>query len=207
MIHLLEDLAQDWRQLDDCIDALTRGIATLAREDAGCRRLMGIPGVGVIIASAIVAAVGTGVAFAKGRDFAAWLGLVPKQISTGNRYLRALFVGGAQALLQRPRHWRREENGHGFGRCLQAAGVRLHRNVWAASLPNKRARIAWGVLHHENGYDPEFTSRTVGACSDRRCFSDRVPAEVREKDGTGWMNGCPAHPKPGYKNGSKKPWF
>jgi hypothetical protein len=109
MIHLLEDLAQDWRQLDDRIDALTRGIAILAREDAGCRRLMGIPGVGVIIASAIVAAVGTGVAFAKGRDFAAWLGLVPKQISTGNRYLRALFVGGAQALLQRPRHWRREE--------------------------------------------------------------------------------------------------
>jgi transposase len=169
MIHLLEDLAQDWRQLDDRIDALTRGIATLAREDAGCRRLMGIPGVGVIIASAIVAAVGTGAAFAKGRDFAAWLGLVPKQISTGdrtilgglskrgNRYLRSLLVGGAQALLRSPGHW----SGHGFGRWLQAAGIRLHRNVLAVALANKLARIAWGVLHHANGYDPEFTFRTV----------------------------------------------
>ena len=78
---------------------------------------MDIPGVGVITASAMVAAVGTGAAFAKGRDFAAWLGLVPKQISTGNRtilgglskrgnrYLRTLFVGGAQAILQHPHNW------------------------------------------------------------------------------------------------------
>jgi hypothetical protein len=61
------------------------------------------------------------------------------------------------ALLQRPCHW----SGHGFGRWLQAAGVRLHRNVLAVALANKLARIAWGVLHHESGYDPEFTARTV----------------------------------------------
>jgi transposase len=137
MIHLLEDLAADWRQLDERIAAITRDIAALTEQDAGCQRLMGIPGVGVITASAMVAAVGTGAAFAKGRDFAAWLGLVPKQISTGdrtilgglskrgNRYLRALLVNGAQALLRCPGHW----SGHGFGRWLQAAGVRLHRNV------------------------------------------------------------------------------
>ena len=148
------------------LTTLTRDITALARQDAGCQRLMGIPGVGVITASAMVAAIGTGAAFAKGRDFAAWLGLVPKQISTGdrtilgglskrgNRYLRTLFVGGAQALLQRPRHW----DGHGFGRWLQAAGARLHRNVLAAALANKLARIAWGVLSHENGYDPEFAA-------------------------------------------------
>jgi transposase len=169
MIHLLEDLAADWRQLDERIAAITRDIATLAQQDAGCQRLMGIPGVGVITASAMVAAVGTGAAFAKGRDFAAWLGLVPKQISTGdrtilgglskrgNRYLRTLLVNGAQALLRSPGNW----SGHGFGRWLQAAGVRLHRNVLAVALANKLARIAWGVLHHENGYDPEFTRRTV----------------------------------------------
>ena len=128
MIHLIEDLAEDWRQLDDRIETLTRDITALARQDAGCRRLMGIPGVGVITASAMVAAIGTGAAFAKGRDFAAWLGLVPKQISTGdrtilgglskrgNRYLRTLFVGGAQVLLQRPHHWQ----GHGFGRWLDS---------------------------------------------------------------------------------------
>jgi transposase len=169
MIHLLEDLAADWRQLDERIDAITRDITALARQDVGCQRLMGIPGGGVITASAVVAAVGTGAAFAKGRDFAAWLGLVPKQISTGdrtilgglskrgNRYLRTLLVNGAQALLRSPGHW----SGHGFGRWLQAAGVRLHRNVLAVALANKLARIAWGVLHHANGYDPEFARRTV----------------------------------------------
>ena len=83
MIHLIEDLAVDWRGLDDRIETLTRDITALARQEAGCRRLMGIPGVGVITASAMVAAIGTGAAFAKGRDFAAWLGLVHKQISTG----------------------------------------------------------------------------------------------------------------------------
>src|SRR4051812_43696534 len=132
MIHLIEDLAGDWRRLDERIDTLTRDIAALARQDAGCQRLMRIPGVGVITASAMVAAVGTGAAFAKGRDFAAWLGLVPKQISTGdrtilgglskrgNRYLRTLFVSGARVLLQRWDHW----GGHGFGRWLAAAGAR-----------------------------------------------------------------------------------
>jgi transposase len=169
MRHLIEDLAGDWRGLDDRIDALTRDITVLARQDAGCCRLMGIPGVGVITASAMVAAVGTGAAFAKGRDFAAWLGLVPKQISTGdrtilgglskrgNRYLRTLFVGGAQALLQRPHHW----GGHGFGRWLQAAGMRLHRNVLAAALANKLARIAWSVLSRDSAYEADFASRTA----------------------------------------------
>jgi transposase len=169
MIHLLEDLAADWRQLDERVAAITQDIAALARQDAGCQRLMGIPGIGVITASAMVAAVGTGAAFAKGRDFAAWLGLVPKQISTGdrtilgglskrgNRYLRTLLVGGAQALLRYPARWQ----SHGFGRWRQAAGIRLHRNVLAVALANKLARIAWGVLRHENSYDPEFIRRTV----------------------------------------------
>jgi transposase len=169
MIHLIEDLAGDWHRLDERIDAITGDITALARQDVGCQRLMGIPGVGVITASAMVAAIGTGAAFAKGRDFAAWLGLVPKQISTGgrtilgglskrgNRYLRTLFVGGAQVLLPRPRHW----DGHGFGRWLAAARARLHRNVLAAALANKLARIAWSVLSHANGYDPEFAARTA----------------------------------------------
>ncbi|MFC4173416.1 IS110 family transposase [Microvirga sp. GCM10011540] len=169
MIHLIEDLTGDWRWLDGRIETLTREIGDLARQDAACQRLMGIPGVGVITASAMVAAVGTGAAFSKGRDFAAWLGLVPKQISTGdrtilgglskrgNRYLRTLFVSGAQALLQRPHCWA----GHKFGQWLQAAGARLHRNVLAAALANKLARIAWSVLNHTNGYDPEFTPHAV----------------------------------------------
>ena len=169
MIHLIEDLSDDWRQLDDRIETLTRNITALARADAGCRRLMDVPGVGVITASAMVAAIGTGAAFSKGRDFAAWLGLVPKQISTGNRtilgglskrgnrYLRTLFVGGAQAILQHPHNWPR----YRFGRWLMTAAPRLRRNVLAAALANKLARIAWSVLYRERGYDAGIAAQVL----------------------------------------------
>src|SRR5262249_44023067 len=79
MVHVIEDLAGDWRRLDERIEALSNEIEVLARRDAGCERLMSVPGLGPIISSAMVAAIGTGDAFSKGRDFAAWLGLVPKQ--------------------------------------------------------------------------------------------------------------------------------
>jgi transposase len=107
MVHLIEGLAEDWRRLDERIDCLSGEITAVARLDAGCERLVSVPGIGPIISSAIVAAIGTGDAFSKGRDFAAGLGLVPKQISTGdrtilgkiskrgNRYLRVLFVQAA----------------------------------------------------------------------------------------------------------------
>jgi transposase len=84
-------------------------------QDAGCERLMSVPGIGPIISSAMVVAIGAGNVFTKGRDFAAWLGLVPKQISTGdrtilgkifrrgNRYLRVLFVQAAWVVLVKPK--------------------------------------------------------------------------------------------------------
>jgi transposase len=116
MSLVIEDLASDWRRLDERIDGL---IEALARQDKGCERLMTVPGIGPNISSAMVAAIGTGDAFSKGRDFGAWLGLIPKQISTGdrtilgstskrgNRYLRALFVQAAWVVLLRvgPKHW------------------------------------------------------------------------------------------------------
>ena len=101
MLRLIEDLSGDWRHLDERIEGLSSEIAALVDQDAACKRLMTVPGIGPIISSAMVAAIGTGDAFSKGRDFGAWLGLVPKQISTGdrtilgsiskrgNRYLRA----------------------------------------------------------------------------------------------------------------------
>ena len=113
-MQVISDLAEDWRRLDDRIDRLSSEITVLARQDAGCERLMSVPGIGPIISSAMVAAIGTGDAFTKGRDFAAWLGLVPKQISTGdrtilgkiskrgNRYLRVLFVQAAWVVLIKP---------------------------------------------------------------------------------------------------------
>ena len=85
MVRLIEDLAGDWRRLDERIEGLSSEIETIARHDAGCERLMSVPGIGPIISSAMVAAIGTGEAFSKGRDFGAWLGLVPRQMSTGGR--------------------------------------------------------------------------------------------------------------------------
>ena len=107
MSRLIEDLSGDWRRLDERIEQLSIEIATLAHADSGCERLMSVPGIGPIISSAMVAAIGARDAFTKGRDFAAWLGLVPRQMSTGdrtilgkiskrgNRYLRVLFVQAA----------------------------------------------------------------------------------------------------------------
>jgi transposase len=122
-----------------------------------------VPGIGPIISSAMVAAIGTGATFSKGRDFAAWLGLVPKQISTGdrtilgpisrrgNRYLRVLFVQAAWVVLVRPKSWER----YGLKAWIEAARMRLHHNVLALALANKLARIAWAVL--ARGRDFEVT--------------------------------------------------
>src|SRR5258707_5951823 len=117
---------------------------------------MTVPGIGPIISSAMVAAIGGGDVFSKGRDFAAWLGLVPRQISTGdrtipgktskrgNRYLRVLFVQAAWVVLIKPKSWER----HGLRSWIEAAKKRLHRNVLAIALANKLAPIAWSVLAH-----------------------------------------------------------
>jgi transposase len=156
MLRLIEELAMDWRRLDERIDGLSAEIEAVASADAGCERLMSVPGIGPIIASATVAAIGTGEVFSKGRDFAAWLGLVPRQISTGdrtilgkiskrgNRYLRVLFVQAAWVVLVKvkPSRW----EGHGLKHWIEAAKKRLHRNVLAIALANKLARIAWSVL-------------------------------------------------------------
>jgi transposase len=119
----------------------------------------------------MVAAIGNGAAFCKGRDFAAWLGLVPKQMSTGdrtilghitkrgNRYLRALFIQGARAVLLRPASWAK----HSFGSWLTSATRRMHRNILAVALANKLARIAWTVLAQGRCYEARVEPRVEPA--------------------------------------------
>ena len=150
-----------WRRLDERVESLSNEIETIARQDAGCERLMSVPGIGPIISSAMVAAIGAGDVFTKGRDFAAWLGLVPKQISTGdrtilgklsrrgNRYLRVLFVQAAWVVLIKPKIWER----HGLKPWIEAARKRLHHNVLAIALANKLARIAWSVLARGRAFE------------------------------------------------------
>src|SRR5215831_8924309 len=130
----------------------------LGRDDA-CRRLCEIPGIGALNATALVAAVGNGTAFDKGRDLAAWLGLVPREYSTGgkqrllgiskrgNKYLRTLLVHGARAAL--PHLAARDD---ALGIWLRGLIARVHRNVAVVALANKLARIAWAVLAGERRY-------------------------------------------------------
>ena len=161
MVRIIEDLSGDWRRLDERVEGLSKEIEAIARRDSSCERLMSVPGIGPIISSAMIAAIGAGDVFSKGRDFAAWLGLVPKQISTGdrtilgkiskrgNRYLRVLFVQAAWVVLIKPKSWER----HGLKSWIEAAKKRLHRNVLAIALANKLARIAWSVLAHGRNFE------------------------------------------------------
>jgi transposase len=160
-MRMIEDLAGDWHRLDERIEGLSTDITRLVEQDPACERLMTVPGIGPIISSAMVAAIGTGEVFTKGRDFAAWLGLVPRQISTGdrtilgkiskqgNRYLRVLFVQAGWVVLIRPKSWDR----YGLKPWIEAAKKRLHHNVLAIALANKLARIAWAVLNKGRNFE------------------------------------------------------
>jgi transposase len=157
--QLLDHLWREWQRLDEQIDRIADAIDAVADSDAACRRLRKIPGVGPLVATATVAAVGNGAAFKRGRDFAAWLGLVPKQHSTGgkakllgitkrgNPYVRKLFVHGARAVLLRVKY----DTG-GFGQWVHRLAARAPRNKVIVAIANKLARIAWVVLSSGNEY-------------------------------------------------------
>ena len=161
MSDLIIGLYEDWIALDERIDAIASEIEKISDKEANCQRLMVVPGIGPLISTAVVAAIGTGEAFERGRDFVAWLGLVPRQFSTGGRsilgriskrgskYLRTLFIQAANVILMRPHNWQR----FSFGAWLQNAAPRLHRNKLATALANKLARIAWSVLRNEKTFD------------------------------------------------------
>lgn len=113
MRTLLDHLWQEWKTLNSDVECVSQDIETIASQDAACQRLRQIPGVGPLVSTATVAAIGNGAAFRKGREFAAWLGLIPRQHSTGGKarllgtskrgsiYLRCLFIHGARAVLLR----------------------------------------------------------------------------------------------------------
>jgi transposase len=166
MMRIIEELAGDWHRLDERIEGLSTEIKALADQDPACERQMTVPDIGPIISSAMVAAISNGAAFSKGRDFGAWLGLVPRQMSTGdrtilgkiskrgNRYLRVLFVQAAWVVLVRPKIWER----YGLKPWIEAAKKRMHHNVLAIALANKLARIAWAVLNKERNFESTRTN-------------------------------------------------
>jgi transposase len=157
---LIEDLRAEWRALDERIAAFDAEFVRMARDDAAVRRLVTIPGIGTINATALAAAVGDARTFGRGRDMAAWLGLTPRQMTTGgkprllgiskrgNRYLRKNLIHGARAVL--PYLVERETP---LGRWARGLLARTHKNVVVVALANKLARIAWAVLAHGGTYD------------------------------------------------------
>jgi transposase len=168
---LILGLYEDWRGLDERIETVTGDIEELSRAEAKCPRLKSVPGIGPLTSTAMVAAIGSGEAFERGRDFAAWVGLVPRQHSTGGRsilgriskrgskYPRTLLIQGAKVLLMGPHNWSQ----FSFGAWLKTASERLHRNKLAVALANKLARIAWSVLRHDKafGYPPSGCGHLV----------------------------------------------
>ena len=166
-VRLIEELSEDWRRLDIWIEDLTDEIELLANEDPCCQRLMTVPGIGPTISSAMVAAIGDGSGFATGRDLSAWLGLVPRQMSTGdrtilgriskrgNRYIRTLLVQAAHIILVR----RPQSARPGLWDWIERASKRLHRNILVIALANKLARIAWAVLARGMAYQPKPLGR------------------------------------------------
>ena len=151
--NLLDHLWHEWKQLQTDIEAISQEMELICDADAACQRLRQIPGVGPLVATATVAAIGNGAAFHKGREFAAWLGLIPRQYSTGgkarlggiskrgNSYLRRMFVHGARAVLLRVKY----DTG-GFGSWVRQLEARTTRNKVIVAIANKLARIAWAVL-------------------------------------------------------------
>lgn len=164
--QLLADLAEDLRYLDDRIVSLDESIERSVRTDPIARRLLELRGVGPLTASALAGAIGDGKGFAKGRDFAASLGLTPRQHSTGGKdrllgiskrgdaYLRKLLIHGARAVL---RHAKVRDDG--LNQWLHALLERKHPNVVCVALANKTARIAWAIVRNNTGYNPELAVR------------------------------------------------
>ena len=152
------------RQIDECDKLILR----IADELEDCRRMLSVPGIGPMTATAAIAAIGNGSAFKKGRGFAAWLGVVPGEHSTGgkqtltdtsrrgNRYLRKLFVQGAHAVLQQ-----RMRQSNGLNTWLAQLTSRKRIQVAAVALANKMARMVWAVLSKGEAYRPPLSVETA----------------------------------------------
>ena len=159
---LLHELGEELRRLDERVQMFDDQIAGIAARMPACKRLMTVPGIGVLTATALVAAVGDPSKFRNGREMAAWLGLVPRQRSTGgrptllgiskrgDRYLRTLLIHGARSTLRFAAKRTDRRN------CWAAAvEERRGRNIAAVALANRNARTVWALLSCESSFDAD----------------------------------------------------
>ena len=165
---LLRELGEELRRHDVRVKDFELRIRAIAEADPACRRLMDIPGIGPLTATALAAAVGDARAFRNGRELSAWLGLVPRQHSTGgrtrllsiskrgDRYVRCLLIHGARAALRTAA--RREDRRSGWAQSVQA---RRGVNIATVALANKNARTAWAVLAGTRDFDPAHVGKAA----------------------------------------------
>jgi len=157
---LIEDMLMRWQALDQRIAAFDAEFAAEAKHNEAACRLTSIPGIGPLNATALVAAVGDARTFARGRDLAAWLGLVPRQATTGgkprllgitkrgSKYLRKMLIQGARAAM--PSLSRGSTR---LGQWLRSLLARAHSNRVVVALAAKMARIVWALLRHGTTFE------------------------------------------------------
>jgi transposase len=168
MRNLLDRLTDNLKEMDRQVKELEAQIQLWHRENALSRKLAEIPGLGPITASAIVATVGDAREFKNGRQLAAWMGLVPRQHSSGGKqtllgiskrgdtYLRTLMIHGARAVI------RVAESKAAPDGWLRKLMARRNKNVAAVALANKNARIVWALLANDRMFRPDYTPAAAG---------------------------------------------
>lgn len=162
VIETLREQYARLSQLDEQVQEIERRLRQWHGQDAASRRIAEIPGVGLLTATAAMATMGDARVFKSGREFAAWLGLVPRQSGTGGRvrllgiskrgdtYLRTLLIHGARSVLthsKEPPEW------------AKRLAERRPKNVAIVALANKMARTIWALSAHERAYQPGYVSQ------------------------------------------------
>ncbi|MFT6915728.1 MAG: transposase [Motiliproteus sp.] len=156
---LLSELYDEMVHLDQRVDMLEQKLAVISTQHSDCQRLLTIPGIGLLTATVLVAAIGDISVFKNGRELAAWLGLVPRQHSTGgmptllgiskrsDTYLRTLLIHGGRTVVQVAHKYEDRRN-----QWIKELDQRRGKNISAVALANKNARIAWAVLSKKESY-------------------------------------------------------
>ena len=167
---LIARLRAHLKDLDEQVRALEAQILAWHRGSELSQRLEQIPGIGPLAATALVASIADARAFRNGRQVSAWLGLVPRQNSSGGKrtllgmskrgdvYLRTLLIHGARSAIFAAQH-----RGHGESAWLRELLKRRHANVAAVAVANRNARIAWALLAHDREYRPDHRSAALAA--------------------------------------------
>ncbi len=162
---LINHLRAEWRSLDERTAAFDAGCVRMVRDDGMSRRLSTILSIGVVNATALVAAVGDAASFGRGGDLAAWLGLTPRQATTGGKTQAAGHIQARQPLpARKPDPWysRSPAAHHGSRYAVRSLGPgsveRAHKSIIVVSLATKLARIVWAVLRKECSFDPAIAA-------------------------------------------------